>query len=59
MKKLITVKLTHDEIMDIINLITIRSLGSGMEPGYRSVGKKLGKAVQLAEKKRSTPHERK
>jgi len=52
MKKLIAVKLTHDEIMEIINLITVRALGGGLEPEHRSAGKKLGKAVQLAQKKR-------
>jgi hypothetical protein len=35
MKKLIAVKLTHDEIMKIINLITVRSLTGGvMEPEH-------------------------
>jgi len=53
MKKLITVKLTFDEIMKIINLITVRGLTGGvMEPEHKSAGKKLGKATQLAEKKR-------
>ena len=53
MNKLITVKLTHEEIMNIINLITVRSLTGGvMESEHKSVGKKLGKALQLAQKKR-------
>ena len=53
MKKLIAVQLTHVEIMKIINLITVRSLTGGvMEPEHISVGKKLGKALQLAQKKR-------
>ena len=52
MKKLITGKLTHDEIMEIINLITVRALGGGLEPEHQSAGKKLGKAVQLSKKKR-------
>ena len=38
--------------MEIINLITVRALGGGLEPEHRSVGKKLGKAVQLAHIKR-------
>ena len=57
MKKLITVKLTHDEIMEIINLITVRALGGGLEPEHKSAGKRLGKAVQLAQKKRGTAHD--
>jgi len=56
-KKLIPVKLTHDEIMEIINLFTVRSLGGGLEPEHRSAAKKLGKAVQLAQKKRGTSHD--
>ena len=52
MKKLITVKLTHDEIMEIINLFTVRALSRGMDPEHKSAAKKLGKAVQLAQKKR-------
>ena len=53
MKKLIAVKLTHEEMMTIINLITVRSLTGGvMESEHKSVGKKLGKALQLAQKKR-------
>jgi len=58
MKKLIAVKLTHDEIMKIINLITVRSLTGGvMCLEHRSVGKKLGKALQLAQKKRGTAYD--
>ena len=56
-KKLIPVKLTHDEIMEIINLFTVRSLGGSLEPEHRSAAKKLGKAVQLAQKKRGTSHD--
>ena len=56
-KKLIPVKLTHDEIMEIINLFTVRSLGGGLEPEHRSAAKKLGKAVQLAQKKQGTSHD--
>lgn len=57
MKKLITVKLTHEEIMEIINLFTIRGLGSGLEPEHRSAAKRLGKAVQSAQKARGTVHD--
>ena len=57
MKKLITVKLTHDEIMEIINLFTVRGLGGGLEPEHKSAAKRLGKAVQLAQKKRGTTHD--
>ena len=57
MKKLITVKLTHDEILEIINLITVRALGGTIEPEHKSAGKRLGKAVRLAEKKRGTAHD--
>ena len=57
MKRLITVKLTHDEILEIINLITVRSLGGTIEPEHKSAGKRLGKAVQLAQKKRGTAHD--
>ena len=57
MKKLITVKLTHDEIMEIINLITVRALGGGLEPEHKQIGKRLGKAVQLAQKKRGKTHD--
>ena len=56
-KKLIPVKLTHDEIMEIINLFTVRGLGGGLEPEHRSAAKKLGKAVQLAQKKQGTSHD--
>ena len=56
-KKLIPVKLTHDEIMEIINLFTVRSLGGGLEPEHKSAGKKLGKAVQLSTKKRKRVHD--
>ena len=56
-KKLIPVKLTHDEIMEIINLFTVRGLGGGLEPEHRSAAKKLGKAVQLAQKKRGKTHD--
>ena len=56
-KKLIPVKLTHDEIMEIINLFTVRGLGGGLEPEHKSAAKKLGKAVQLAQKKRGTSHD--
>ena len=51
MKKLITVKLTHNEIMEIINLFTVRALSGGLEPEHKSAGKRLGKAVQLSNKK--------
>ena len=57
MKKLIPVKLTLDEILGIINLITVRALGGVMESEHKSIGKKLGKAVQLAEKIRGTAHD--
>ena len=57
MKKLIPVKLTLDEIMGIINLITVKALGGVMESERNSIGKKLGKAVRLAEKKRGTAHD--
>ncbi len=57
MKKLITVKLTHDEIMEIINLFTVRGLGGGLEPEHKSAAKRLGKAVQLAQKKRGPTHD--
>ena len=54
MKKLITVKLTHDEIKEIINLFTVRGLSGGLEPEHRSAAKRLGKAVRLVQKKRET-----
>ena len=54
MKKLITVKLTHEEIMEIINLFTVRGLSGGLEPEHMSAAKRLGKAVQLVQKKRET-----
>ena len=54
MKKLITVKLTHEEIMEIINLFTVRGLSGGLEPEHRSAAKRLGKAVRLVQKKRVT-----
>ena len=57
MKKLITVKLTHDEIMEIINLFAVRALGGGLEPEHKSAGKRLGKAVQLSNKKRDRPYD--
>ncbi len=57
MKKLITVKLTHDEIMEIINLFTVRALSGGMDPEHKSAAKRLGKAVQLSTKKRKRVHD--
>ena len=56
-KKLIPVKLTHDEIMEIINLFTVRGLSGGLEPEHRSAAKRLGKAVQLSNKKREGVHD--
>ena len=56
-KRLITVKLTHDETMEIINLFTVRALSGGLEPEHKSAGKRLGKAVQLSNKKHEKAHD--
>ena len=48
--KLIEVKLSHDEICDIINGLTIRAMSQGLDKEAKSLGKKLSKALKKLEK---------
>jgi len=48
--KLIEVKLTHDEICDIINGLTVKALGDGLDKEGRKLGKKLSAALKKLEK---------
>ena len=48
--KLIEVKLSHDEICDIINGLTIRAMSQGLDKEAKSLGRKLSKALKKLEK---------
>ena len=50
-KKLIEVKLTHDEICELINGLMIRKMGGGLEKDGRKLGRKLTAALEKFEKK--------
>ena len=41
--KLIEVKLTHEEICDIINGLTIKGMSQGLDEAGRAIGRKLSK----------------
>ena len=48
--KLIEVKLTHDEICDLINGLTVRGMSQGLDKESRALGRKLSKALKKLEK---------
>ena len=48
--KLIEVKLSHDEICDIINGLTIKAMSGGLDKEAKSLGQKLSKALKKLEK---------
>ena len=48
--KLIEVKLSHDEICDIINGLTVRGMSQGLDKEGRELGRKLSKALKKLEK---------
>ena len=48
--KLIEVKLSHDEICDIINGLTVRAMSQGLDKEARKLGRKLSKALEKLEK---------
>ena len=48
--KLIEVKLTHDEICDLINGLTVRGMSQGLDKEGRELGRKLSKALKKLEK---------
>ena len=50
-KKLIAVKLTHDEICELINGLMIRKMGGGLEKDGRKLGRKLIAALKKFENK--------
>jgi hypothetical protein len=50
-KKLIEVKLTHDEICELINGLMIRKMGGGLEKDGRKLGRKLTSALKKFENK--------
>ena len=50
-KKLIEVKLTHDEICELINGLMIRKMGGGLEKDGRKLGRKLTTALEKFENK--------
>jgi len=49
--KLIEIKLSHDEICDIINGLTVRALGGGLDKEAKKLGKKLSAALKKFENK--------
>ena len=50
-KKLIAVKLTHDEICELIMSLMIRKMGGGLDKKERKLGRKLSAALKKTEKK--------
>ena len=50
-KKLIEVKLTHDEICELIMSLMIRKMGGGLDKKERKLGRKLSAALKKTEKK--------
>ena len=50
-KKLIEIKLTHDEICELINGLMIRKMGGGLEKDGRKLGRKLTAALKKFENK--------
>jgi len=52
-KKLIEVKLTHDEICELINGLMMRRMGGGPEKDGRKLGRKLTTALEKWDKKKT------
>jgi len=52
-KKLIEVKLTHNEICELINGLMIRKMGGGLEKDGRKLGRKLTSALEKWDKKKA------
>ena len=48
--KLIEVKLSHDEICDLINGLPIKGMSQGLDEAGRALGRKLSKALKKLEK---------
>ena len=47
--KLIEVKLSHEEICDIINGLTVKSLSQGLDKESKALGQKLSIALKKVE----------
>jgi len=52
-KKLIEVKLSEDEICELINGLMIRKMGGGLEKDGRKLGRKLTAALEKWDKKKT------
>jgi len=52
-KKLIEVKLTHDEICELINGLMVRKMGGGLDKKERKLGRKLTSALEKWDKKKT------
>ena len=50
-KKLIEVKLSGDEICELINGLMVRKMGGGLDKKERKLGRKLSAALKKIEKK--------
>ena len=50
-KKLIEVKLSEDELCELINGLIVRKMGGGLDEEERKLGKKLSAALKKIEKK--------
>ena len=48
--KLIEVKLSHDEICDLLNGLTVKGMSQGLDEESRALGRKLSKALKKLEK---------
>ena len=48
--KLIEVKLSHDEICDLLNGLTVKGMSQGLDKEARALGRKLSKALKKLEK---------
>jgi|TARA_R110002020_G_scaffold453975_2_gene669225 hypothetical protein len=50
-EKLIEVKLSEDEICELINGLMVRKMGGGLDKNERKLGRKLSAALKKIEKK--------
>ena len=50
-KKLIEVKLSEDELCELINGLMVRKMGGGLDKKERKLGRKLSAALKKIEKK--------
>ena len=50
-KKLIEVKLSEDELCELINGLMVRKMGGGLDKEGMTLGKKLSAALKKSEKK--------